>query len=76
MQRRRFTSHKFDENIASEKARLEAEAVKLPPGPQKDGLLKKIRQLDTCLTHERVAFIARLAAADIMQAQKAALHPE
>jgi hypothetical protein len=34
-------------NIAAEKAKLEAQLAQLNPGPQRDGLLKKIRQLDT-----------------------------
>ena len=47
MQRRRSTPHTFEENIAAEKAKLEAQVAKLEPGPQMDGLLKKIRQLET-----------------------------
>jgi len=39
--------HTFEENIAAEKARLEAQAANLPRSLQKDGLLKKIRQLET-----------------------------
>ncbi|ANW02242.1 hypothetical protein [Bradyrhizobium icense] len=45
--RRRPEPHTFEENIAAEKAKLEAEAAKLKPGPQLDRLLKKIGQLDT-----------------------------
>jgi hypothetical protein len=47
MQRRRSVPHTFEENIAAEKAKLEAQIAQLKPGPQKDGLLRKIRQLDT-----------------------------
>jgi hypothetical protein len=47
MQRRRSAPHTFEENIAAEKAKLEAQAAKLKPGPLRDGLLKKIRQLET-----------------------------
>jgi hypothetical protein len=50
MQRRRSIPHTFEENIAAEKAKLEAELAKLKPGPQMDALCKKIRQLDTA-TH-------------------------
>jgi hypothetical protein len=50
MQRRRSVPRTFEENIAAEKAKLEAQAAKLKPGPQKDALLRKIRQLDTA-TH-------------------------
>jgi len=35
-------SHTFEENIAAEMATLEAQVAKLKPGPQMDGLLKKI----------------------------------
>jgi hypothetical protein len=45
--RRRSVPHTFEENIAAEKAKLEAQVAKLKPGPQKDALLRKIRQLDT-----------------------------
>lgn len=47
MQRRRSIPHKFEENIAAEKAKLEAQVAELKPGPQMDALLRKIRQLDT-----------------------------
>jgi len=45
--RRRSVPHTFEENIAAEKAKLEAQVAKLKPGPQVDRLLKKIRQLET-----------------------------
>lgn len=45
--RRRSVPHRFEENIAAEKARLEAQIAQLPPGPQKERLLKKINQLET-----------------------------
>jgi hypothetical protein len=49
MQRRRrsVVPHTFEDRIAAEKARLEAQVAKLAPGPQKDELLKKIGQLQT-----------------------------
>jgi hypothetical protein len=47
MQRRRSVPHTFEENIAAEKAKLEAQVAEVKPGPQKDALLRKIRQLDT-----------------------------
>ncbi|SDJ50791.1 hypothetical protein SAMN05444171_1553 [Bradyrhizobium lablabi] len=46
MQRRRSAPHTFEENIAAEKSKLEAQVAKLKPGPQMDGLLKKIRARD------------------------------
>ena len=47
MQRRRSAPHTFEENIAAEKAKLEAQIAKLKPGAQMDALRKKIRQLET-----------------------------
>jgi hypothetical protein len=47
MQRRRSLPHLFEENIAAEKAKLEAQVAKLKPGTQRDALLRKIRQLET-----------------------------
>ena len=47
MQRRRSVPHTFEENLAAEKAKLEAQIAKLKPGPQMDTVLKKIRQLET-----------------------------
>jgi hypothetical protein len=49
MQRRRSVPHTFEENIAAEKAKLEAQVAKLKNGPQRDALVRKIRQLDTAL---------------------------
>jgi hypothetical protein len=49
MQRRRSVPHSFEENLAAEKAKLEAQVAQLKPGPQKDGLLSKTRQLETAL---------------------------
>lgn len=46
LRRRRSSPHSFDSNIAAEKARLGAQASQLPHGPEKDRLLRKIRQLD------------------------------
>jgi hypothetical protein len=47
MQRRRSASHTFEDRIAAEKAKLEAQIAKLKPGPQMDELLIKIGQLET-----------------------------
>ena len=44
--RRRSTLHTFEVRIAAEKARLEAQVAKLPPGSEKDTLLEKISQLE------------------------------
>ena len=45
--RRRSVPHTFEENIAAEKAKLEAQLAKLKPGPEMDAIRKKIRQLET-----------------------------
>jgi hypothetical protein len=48
MQRhRRSVPHSFEDQIAADKSRLEAQAADLPPGPHNGALLKKIRQLET-----------------------------
>jgi cell division protein FtsB len=45
--RRRSVPHTFEENIAAEKAKLEAQIAQLKPGPEIDAIRKKIRQLET-----------------------------
>jgi hypothetical protein len=45
--RRRSAPHTFEENIAAEKAKLEAQIAKLKPGSQMEALRKKIKQLET-----------------------------
>ena len=59
MQRRRSQPHTFEQNIAAEKAKLEAALAKLRPGPEMEAIRKKIRQLDTRRPYERVAAVAR-----------------
>ena len=46
MQRRRSPPHTFEESLAAEKAKLEAQVTKLKPGPQMDALRRKIRHLE------------------------------
>ena len=47
MQRRRpSTPHTFEDRIAAQKARLEAQVAKLSSGAEKDRLLEKIGQLE------------------------------
>ena len=45
----RSTSHPqtFQERLAEHKARLEQKASRLKPGPERDELLRKARQIDT-----------------------------
>lgn len=45
--RRRYVPHTFEDQIAAEMARLEAQVAKLPSGSQKDTLLEKMSQLET-----------------------------
>jgi hypothetical protein len=47
LHRRRSVQHSFEDQIAAEKAQLEAEVADLPHGPKRDWLLRKIRQLET-----------------------------
>ena len=45
---RRLTEpHSFEDRIAAEKARVEEQLAGVSHGPQRDALVKKIRQLDT-----------------------------
>ena len=39
--------HTFNDNIAAETAKMEAQLAELKPGPQMDALRRKIRQLET-----------------------------
>jgi hypothetical protein len=45
MQQRR--PHSFEDQLATEKARLEAQLANAPRGPERDMLIKKIRQIET-----------------------------
>jgi hypothetical protein len=47
MQRRRSAPNTFGENIAAEKSRCEEQLASTPDGPERDALVKKIRQLNT-----------------------------
>jgi hypothetical protein len=47
MKRRWSVSQTFEDRIAAEKARLEAQVADVPHGPVRDDMLKKIRQLET-----------------------------
>ena len=49
MKRRRSEPHAFDERLNAEKARLQAELQCANPGPQRDVLEHKLRQLETAL---------------------------
>ena len=37
----------FEDQVAADKARLEAQIAQLPPGRKKDELRRKLRQLET-----------------------------
>jgi len=61
MHRRRSAPHTLEENIAAEKAKLEAQIAKLKPGPQMDALRKKNPAARDRIADERVAIVSRLA---------------
>jgi hypothetical protein len=46
-QRRRSRPHSFEHQLATEKARLKAQLANAPRGPERDVLVKKIRQIET-----------------------------
>jgi len=45
--RHRSKPHRFEDQLAVEKERLEREVAKLPGGFERDALVRKIRQVDT-----------------------------
>jgi hypothetical protein len=45
--RNRSKPHSFDDKIAAEKARAEAQLAQVGHGPEREALTVKIRQLDT-----------------------------
>jgi hypothetical protein len=45
--KQRPTLHLFGNRLANEKKRLESQLAEQRPGPERDQLLQKIRQLDT-----------------------------
>jgi hypothetical protein len=47
MSRIRSKPHSFEDNLAEQAMRLQAQARALPPGKQRDALLRKVRQIDT-----------------------------
>jgi hypothetical protein len=46
MQRRISKAHSFEDKIAEEKARAEAQMADVGNGPEREALAKRIRQLD------------------------------
>jgi hypothetical protein len=46
MKRRRPTLHLFADRILDQKKRLEAQVAKLQPGPEREQLLMKLRELN------------------------------
>ena len=71
MQRRRSVPHTFEENIAAERAKLEAQIAELKPGPKVESLRKKIRQLDTAARMSEWLSSAGLQTPTIWTAPKA-----
>ena len=47
MQRLRTAPNTFEGKIAAEKAKLEAQLAQMKPGPETDGLRRKLRELET-----------------------------
>ena len=65
MQRRRSVPHTFEENIAAEKAKLEAQIAQLKPGTRDERSTKKDQATRSGLTHEQVAFVPRTTSPDM-----------
>ena len=47
MKRRQSTLHLFADRISDQKTRLEAQLAELQPGPEREQVLIKLRELDT-----------------------------
>jgi hypothetical protein len=47
MKRNRSKPYSFEDRLAEEALRLEAQASRLQPGKERDELLRKLRQIDT-----------------------------
>ena len=47
MQRRRSVPHTFEDQIAAEIARYAEQLALTPHGPERDALVRKLRQLET-----------------------------
>jgi hypothetical protein len=45
--RPRSRPHSFEDELATEKARLTAQLTNAPQGPERDRLIKKVRQIET-----------------------------
>ncbi len=58
-QRQRTKPHTFEDQIAAEKVRSEEQLAKTPHGPQRDALVKKIRQLETAVARASATKIIR-----------------
>lgn len=64
--RRRFSqSSPLEERLAEEAKSLREQAKKLPHGPQREALLRRARQKRGWRSHDRMAYVARLAAAGV-----------
>jgi len=47
MKRNRSKAHSFEDRLAEEASKLTAQARLLPPGQQREQLLRKVRQINT-----------------------------
>jgi hypothetical protein len=47
MKRNRSKPHSFEDQLAEASDKLDAQARSLPPGKERDELLRKLRQIDT-----------------------------
>jgi hypothetical protein len=64
---RRRTKHteSLGDRLAQEAGEARTRAETMPPGPERDALLRKARQVDTAMHPHCLAIIARPAAAEM-----------
>jgi hypothetical protein len=65
----------LEDRLSLEAIRLREEAKGMNPGPAREAILRKARQADRC-PHERMAALARSAAAKVKPPQTAALEQQ
>lgn len=58
--KRRSESHAFDDGLNAERARIEAELASANPGPPREVLERKLRQIETALHIDGWVFSAGL----------------
>lgn len=75
MQRRRSVAHTFEENIAAEKAQAGRASGQAQAGSSDRQATRKDQAATDCISHDPVAFFARLTVPDLVGGQRGADSP-